>query len=618
MLSLQDVSDVTYGDVIEWRAPGVGQGECIVPAESFIYVQGYFKKTVSAPMSDLAVIDEQITTNLGFPNTQMFQRLSLSYNNTQVNTEFQEMEIAEFVDTCVNRPNRSIAAEGSSGGWYWDELDTSPGASVTVGIHAAAADGTTAANAALSVTNSEQIAAGLVPSSNGRVGAAGTSPNIAGDLRCGLRCRIFAVGGTGAAAFNTKYLGIEMVITQAGIAAGGAQTDPYLAPTADDGTGTVTFQLCATQDGKGFVQYADTNNCILTIVVYPDEIMMCNMSQRNPALLPLGMNKGAKARRQRFLAGGAFGTGANGAEEKYYHFSVAIRPFASAWRDCRYLPPDVTTMLRATLGKKDHFFRDYSRRTGGSSTGPAADNLDLKLTKCSLMLKRLKFSPQVDAALTQRYADGGMVRINNGYVRQYTQRFDSGTTQFTLRSFLQGPRGYRYVLWTAEDAVTTQAVKQAGSSVDLTWESGGQDVSELYMLIGGSKVYPHRRLDINTAAKSVIPMSDKTTGGTAGASNTRSSADTAVPLELLRRACADSTDPIINSQRWEQIKLYVFETSLIDANSGAVDPIQENSQCEVRLTLNKPTTTPRIIGVVAYNHSCITIDATGVVTNDMN
>lgn len=363
----------------------------------------------------------------------------------------------------------------------------------------------------------------------------------------------------------------------------------------------------------------------IRFVILPDDQTMNSMRQRRATDLPLGMNRGALERRQRYLAGGAFGGDNGDSADRYQKFSVAYQPFVGpGWKDCKLIPPGVLTTLRLTLNEKSHMLRDYSKN------GVASNNLTLKLTKAVLFQKRYRFSPQVDLQLSQQYSAGSVLKLNGKYMRQFTIRQDAGASTFVVRNALASQKAEKYIVWVSPDAYQGPNMPQGKSHLDLNWEPG-VDVTEMYMVIG-QKIYPARRLNIDSNAGAVDMSNDRNAqltaptlqlvSGTAAApvnynTNTRSSADLAQSYWNYRSAVADPSDPALTSKRWSSYPLWVFDTAITN-DRGVVDPVQEGVSVELRISTSRPTSVAMKIGIQAINDAVIEITGAGVVTSSMD
>lgn len=677
VLATQDVTASTHGDVIEFRVPGVGKGEGWNPSESFVKVEGYWQKGAQCNMREEGLPTEQITTALGFPEVGLFSRCSLALNNTVVNQECTEYDTAEFVNALMTRPARELAAGDAC--WAFDELYDGPGASMGFTLDATLATSGTVANVAagssvvgtlggqgvdyvqFGVTNKQLRDALILPSSNAANDSGDDTaklPAVLGDLRAGMRCRIFAIGssdgggsaGAGATAlsnFNQKYVNQTFIIqrgTSTTIPSG-----PYLRPASDSDTGICHFLLQnasvpiipsvnGTPAQTNINTYLPSADIFATpatastlqitkfrIVIEPDSMTMLDMMRRRATLLPLGMNRGALERRQRYLAGGAFG--ADG-PEKYQKFSVAYQPFVGpGWKDCGYIPPGLGLVLRLTLNDKSHMIRDYS------DGGVAGANLTMKLTSARLFQRRQRYSPQVDLALGAQYDAGSVLKLTGKYFRQFAIRSDAGASSFVVRSFLQGQKAEKYIVWVSPDDLQGPSLPQNKSNLDINWEPG-IDITEIYLVIGG-KIYPARRLTIDSQAQVVDASNTRhlTPSGVSGLTpgilpaptvalnsiptHTQSSGDTAASYWNYRSAVSDPSDPAVPLKRWSSYPLWVFDTSLTHDN-GVVDPVQEGVSVELRITTSRQTTVPMKIGIQAINDAVIDVTGQGVVTSSMD
>lgn len=640
------------GDVIVLRCNPPSNGEGYDLSQSWIKTEFSVIKNTKATMREDLVDKEEVAPMEGWPSIGLFSRESLTFNQTPTTLELASgsLDAAQFVDAMLTRPARDLAASAASEGWYRDELDDSPGAHMTFAVDTSTAAGSVqapdvTAGAAvandgfiqINIPNSALRAAKIRPSSNG-VDASGV-PQVIGDLRDGMRCRLTALAGTGAnvADFNKKLGGVDMFIRDLSVVSTGGNkfaAKQFLQPDGDGDAGVtkVVFQLSG--DGLGLLK---NNNAVavdqypqfftvahagnsggtgaltrdinkLAITVFPDDRSYASMRQRRAQDLPLGMNKGRKASRAKWLAGGASGA----SDTSYPHFTVATQPMNYAWRNNPYLPPGVLAELKLTRNNFNRNLVDYS------ADGFASKNLTLKIHKVSAMLKRIKYSPQIDSALSIQYQQGSQLKIAGRMHRQFSQRIAEGVQSFVIRSFGQGALARLYAIYFQPDDVAstgTAALPLGGKSVlDLGFESGVYPTS-LFMSINGL-TYPHRRLetvdDSGVVDMNVNPPAGSTNVPTLNnkATYTRYSGDTSLPYWLFRQSLPDASDPSLTAKQWGDRPIFVIDTSLCES-ANQVDVVQENTVAELHVTLNKQTTQAMQVCILSYTETLLEIDGSG-------
>lgn len=646
ILSENAVDSTQDGDTVVLRMNPTSAGQGYDLSNSFVKCEFRILKKAKASMREDFLQLENITTAEGFPSVGLFSRESMSFNQTPVNLELASgsLDQAQYVNAMLTRPKRSLAAEADCGGFYRDSLNEGPGAHMrfTIDTSGAAGSGmvTVAATGVIQLnpTNAELRAAKIRPSS---LAANGGVPAVLGDLRAGMRCRLEALAGVAGNVtdFNAKIGSLDLFVQSHAFNVFPASQ--FIQPGGDTDADrcNLVFQFSGDHGGAllsngpggggaapafftvdGTPAITARNITKVQVTLFPDDRTYASMRQRRAQDLPLGMNLGAMQRRARFLAGSALSGAAfntDDPDQAYPTFSYAYQPMMAAWKDTPYLPPGVLVELKLQRNNFNRCLVDFSPDRS------ASDNLKLKLTKVSIMAKRVTYSPQIDAALATTYQSGSLLKLPGLMHRLYSQRIEAGSQNVIVRNFSQGTMARTYVIYATPDDVSTVGSGQlpaGGKSVfDLGFESGVYP-TVLYGIING-QTYPLRRLEAKDD-QAVVDMM-VTRAGTGTANNVlalnghptygRYSGDTAVAWELYRAATADSTDPALDCKQWTDRPIYVLDTSLGPANT--VDPVVENTSAEIHLQLNKQVTQAYQINVLSYTESMIEISGSGQVSH---
>lgn len=303
-------------------------------------------------------------------------------------------------------------------------------------------------------------------------------------------------------------------------------------------------------------------------------------------------NPGAIERRQHYLHGGALGADMQRPNVSFKH--VPLGPWATA-----KLPSDVGIRLRFTRGKDNELI---------IGEGKTAAAFTFQLENVQAYMHRVQMTPDADAALLKHMHTKDWL-IPHERVRQMTQSYAAGTNFMEVRAALQGPKPNRVYMWTAFEASTSGTYETAtpfrldhanrgDAAVQL-----GEAATEVRLRVGDTDV-PLRGYECIPGNRSGVQTEDTRIGNK----------DIAEAYEALK-ALSFPGDPGITSRQYFNIRIFAFDCSL--ATQTALDPIQESTQIQASMRINGAgTRLRRVLGLISYTPSVITIDHQRTVTVD--
>lgn len=313
-------------------------------------------------------------------------------------------------------------------------------------------------------------------------------------------------------------------------------------------------------------------------------------AKKGSAVVGLISNVGAVQRRDHWISGGvAAGSMVRPTTSFKY-------PPIGPWKQT-VLPSDVNVRVRLTRGKDNELCY---------GTGRAAADMKWSFISIEAYMFRIVLSPTADAALLKHLSTNDWL-IKHDRIRMMTQSFEAKTTFMEIRSALQGPKPSKIFLWTAfEDALDGTAYDAAtpfrlDNVAVVTEGTCGQVATEVRLRVADQ--------DIPLRGFENIP------GGTSGSGSVATgSRDLAQVYEALRALSGNPDDPGITSRNYSNVQLWAFDCSIV--NSQTQDPIVESTQIQVSMRLSSANRKRRVLGLISYTDSVITISSDRTITVD--
>ena len=300
-------------------------------------------------------------------------------------------------------------------------------------------------------------------------------------------------------------------------------------------------------------------------------------------------NAGGSERRNYWLAGTA-----NGARPTFSWKHIPLGP----WANTR-LPSDVAVRLQ--LRRSPDALLTY----GDNKIG---QGMTFSFQSVKAFIKKVRLAPDTDRALLQHMAKNTWKILHNR-LRFQMQSFAVGATTLSVRSFLQGPRPSKILLYMAEERAvlagnygSTFSTPFRGTHVSVA--SIGNYPTTIRLTVGGKDV-PLRGYEAVGGAQSA-PLGPNTRQG---------NADLLAEWEGYRKICDNPQDPALRAEDLSNVRVWGFDCSLVSPD--ILDPIMEGTQIEATITMSEAIVQRYIVGVQSYTPSLIEIDAGRQVITDM-